>query len=203
MLRPQPMRALYLCFARIRGRSVVVAQEPSKLLGRVRFPSPASMKRPRFKLQPVDEAFLASAPVVLSRTFEIGRPAGEVWSELVSDHPLAWCRILGAGGIEWTSERPFGVGTTRKVRALKGLSEMDEHFFIWDEGKRKAFYATEAVAPLFNRFAEDYRVEPAGEDGCVFTWTIAYEPTLLGKGPVNRAIMRSMFADTAKHYGTE
>lgn len=157
------------------------------------------MKRPFFSLEPVDESFFSSAPVVLSESFEIDRPATSVWDDLASDQPLSWCRILG-NGIEWTSPRPFGVGTTRTANALKGLSSICEHFFIWDEGSRQAFYAVEAAAPLFKRFAEDYQVEPQGENACTFTWTVAYEPTLLGKGPANKAIMRSMFADTRKHY---
>lgn len=153
-----------------------------------------------FKLQPVDESFFSSAPTVLSAAIEIDRSAASVWADLVDDHPLAWCRIIGSSGIAWTSSRPFGVGTTRVVKALKGLSEMDEYFFIWEEGRRKAFYGTDAVAPLFKRFAEDYLVEPRGDGACTFTWRLAYEPTLLGRGPLNRAIMKTLFADTRKHY---
>ncbi len=159
------------------------------------------MKKPMFKLEPADEGFFSSAPVVLSDSFEIDRPAAEVWDDLVADNPLGWCRILGPKGIEWTSPRPFGVGTTRTAKALKGLSELREHYFIWEEGKRQSFYALEAAAPMFKRFAEDYRVEPQGDSACTLTWTVAYEPTLLGKGPVNKAIMRTLFTDTRKHYG--
>lgn len=158
------------------------------------------MKRPWFKAAPVDETFFSTAPVVLSETFEVGHPASRVWDELTGVHPLAWCKIIGAGGIDWTSEKPFGVGTTRVVKALKGASTMREHFFIWEEGKRKSFYVTEASAPMFKRFAEDYVVEPTGEMSCTFTWTIAYEPTLLGAGPVNKKIMGTLFSDTRKHY---
>jgi len=158
------------------------------------------MKRLWFEAAPVDESFFATAPVVLSETFEIGHPASRVWDELTAPHPLAWCRIIGENGIDWTSEKPYGVGTTRVVKALKGLSTMHEHFFIWEDGRRKSFYTTKAAAPMFKRFAEDYVVEPAGETSCTFTWTIAYEPTLIGKGPVNKAIMRTLFTDTRKHY---
>lgn len=158
------------------------------------------MAKPLFKLQPVEENFFSTAPVVLSASFEIDRPAASVWEDLVAEHPLAWCRILG-NGITWTSEKPFGVGTKRTAKALKGLSELREHYFIWEEGTRQAFYAEEAGAPMFKRFAEDYRLEPQGEGACTFTWTVAYEPTLLGKGPVNKAIMKTLFTDTRKHYG--
>jgi hypothetical protein len=160
------------------------------------------MKRPFFALEPIDAEFFGSAPVVLSESFEIDRPASSVWSDLVADHPLSWCKILG-NGISWTSPKPYGVGTKRTANALFGISALREHFFVWEEGKRMTFYAEEAGAPMFKRFGEDYILEPRGDDACTFTWTIAYEPTLLGKGPVNKAIMRTIFSDTRKHYGTE
>ncbi|MFT4048710.1 MAG: SRPBCC family protein [Solirubrobacterales bacterium] len=158
------------------------------------------MKRPWFSAAPVDESFFSSAPVVLKDTFKIGLPASRVWDAITAPNALHWCRIIGDSGIEWTSEKPYGVGTTRTVNALKGLSSMHEHFFIWDEGERKSFYVLEAAAPMFKRFAEDYVVTPTGETSCEFTWTIAYEPTLLGAGPVNKAIMKTLFSDTRKHF---
>lgn len=160
------------------------------------------MRRPWFDAAPVDEAFFVAAPVVLSETFVVNHPASRVWDELTADHALHWCRIIGPSGIEWTSEKPYGVGTTRTVNALKGLSSMHEHFFIWEEGRRKSFYVLDAAAPMFKRFAEDYVVKPTGDTSCEFTWTIAYEPTLLGQGPVNKAIMRTLFSDTRKHYAS-
>lgn len=153
------------------------------------------------KTQPADEAFLTSAPAVYRETFQIARPASEVWAELTADDALHWCR---AAKLTWTSGRPFGVGTTRKGKVL-GLIGVQEHYFIWEEGRRKAFYVTRSNLPLFRRLAEDYVVEPDGDDACRFTWTIAVEPTLAGKAgtPINAAIFKSFFADTRKHFATE
>jgi hypothetical protein len=150
-------------------------------------------------LQPADEAFLAGAPARYADTFAIPRPAEDVWRELVSDRPLGWCRILSAS---WTSERPFGVGTTRQVKVLGGAIELAEYFFIWEEGRRYAFYGTAANLPLFRRVAEDYVVEPAGPDRCRFTWSVALEPTLLGRpgGSLNGAIFRRLFAETRRYF---
>lgn len=162
------------------------------------------MKLPWFKTEPVDESFFETAPVRLVETYEVKRPASEVWAELTAEHPLAWCRIIGANGINWTSDRPFGVGTTRTVSALKGAKKFREHFFIWEEGRRQAFYVVEASAPLVKRFAEDYVVEPTSETSCKFTWTIAYEPSAIGKpgDAVNKRLLKSLFADTRKHYSS-
>ena len=62
---------------------------------------------------------------------------------------------------------------------------------------------TETTSPLFKSLAEDYRVEPRGEDACRFTWTVAVELTAIGRPgtPVNRAILKTLFTDTARHYG--
>jgi hypothetical protein len=76
--------------------------------------------------------------------------------------------------VNWTSPRPFGVGTTRDVVAPGG-STMRERYFRWDEGSTHAFYVYESKLPIFRRFAEDYVVEPDGAE-TLFTWTVAIEP---------------------------
>jgi hypothetical protein len=158
------------------------------------------VQRHWFKTQPVDESFFDSAPVQLRESFDIPRPAAEVWAELTADHPLAWCRIIQS--VTWTSPRPFGVGTTRTVRSLRGASVINERFFRWEEGRRKSFFVLEESAPLFRRFAEDYLVEPTSETSCRFTWTIAYEPRPAAKiaNPANRLLLGTLLRDTRKHY---
>ena len=61
----------------------------------------------------------------------------------------------------------------------------------------------EASAPLAKAFAEDYLVEPAATAHCTFTWTVADEPSALGRpgDPINRRLLSSMFKDTRKFYG--
>lgn len=157
------------------------------------------MKKPFFATKPVDESFFETAPERLTGIFEISRSAAEVWEELIIDNPLSWCRVLG-NGIEWTSDRPFGIGTTRTGKALKGLTEVHEYYFRWEEGRQHSFYALKSSMPIYKRFAEDYLVEPTGENSCRFTWIIAWEPTLFGKGPASRWILNSVLSDTRKHF---
>lgn len=151
------------------------------------------------KLQPADEAFLTTAPAIFRETFQIPRPAAEVWAEITADDALHWCRAIS---IRWTSPRPFGVGTTRRVKVLGGVLSGDEHFFAWEEGRRKAFQITSANLPVFRRLAEEYVVEPDGDDACRFTWTIATEPSAIGRpgGPLNALLFKSLFSDTRKHF---
>lgn len=159
------------------------------------------MSPPWFSSQPVDEGFFETAPMRLRGKFEIPKPAAEVWADLTSDHPLAWCRILQ--DVSWTSSRPFGVGTTRTARALFGTNLLHEHYFRWEEGRQHSFYVLESTTPMFRRFAEDYLVEPTSETSCRFVWTIAAEPKAAARiaTPGNKMLLRSLFSDTAKHYG--
>jgi hypothetical protein len=148
-----------------------------------------------------DETFLKAAPTRFSETFQIAKPADQVWAELIADDPLSWCRALS---IRWTSPRPFTVGTTREAKILGGALKVQEHYFLWEEGRRKAFYVASANLPVFRRLAEDYLVEPAGENRSRLTWTIAMEPTTIGKpgGPVNALLVKSLFNDTRRHFAS-
>jgi hypothetical protein len=149
-------------------------------------------------MTPVDESFFATAPQRFAHTWEINRPADSVWTELVGDQPLSWCKGLK---ITWTSKPPFGVGTTRQASVL-GLIKMQEQFFIWEEGHRKAFFGASANLPLFTSLAEDYVVEPRSETSCAFTWRIGVAPSPLGKPgtPLNNLIFTQLFKDTGKHF---
>lgn len=148
-----------------------------------------------------DETFLAVAPTRFSETFQIAKAADQVWAELIADNPLSWCRALS---IRWTSPRPFAVGTTREAKIAGGALTIQEIYFVWEEGQRKAFYAANASLPVFRRLAEDYVVEPISENRSSLTWTIAMEPTAIGKagGPANALLVKSLFKDTRRHYGT-
>ena len=151
-------------------------------------------------LAPVDETFFDLAPTRFLHRWSIPRSSAQVWAELVGERPLHWCRGLA---IRWTSPTPFSVGTTRQATALGGL-KVQEHFFIWEQGRRHAFYVTESNLPLFHNMAEDYLVEPDGPNRCTFTWRVALTPTTLGKlgGPLNRWLFTSFFNDTSRHFDT-
>jgi hypothetical protein len=149
-------------------------------------------------LPAVDEKFLASAPSRFVETIEIALPAETVWSELTRDGTLDWCRGLS---ITWSSPRPFGIGTERQAKLL-GVLRVQEQYFIWEEGRRMAFFVTAVRPAAYRRSAEDYLVEALAPDRCRFTWTLAFELTLLGKlnSPLSAPITNRMFADTRRHF---
>jgi hypothetical protein len=53
---------------------------------------------------------------------------------------------------------------------------------------------------MFNRLGEDYLVEPTSPASCRFTWTIAWDPRLAGRGPLNKVLLGSLFSDTKRFY---
>jgi hypothetical protein len=125
------------------------------------------------QLEPADADFFKSAPHVFTYQRRFAAPPDAVWEQLTSDASIAaWGPATKE--VNWTSPRPFGVGTTREVVAAGG-AKMRERFFLWEEGTRHAFAGYESTLPIFKRFAEDYVVEPDG-DNTLFTWILAIEP---------------------------
>jgi hypothetical protein len=78
----------------------------------------------------------------------------------------------------------------------------EEYFFIWEEGRRYAFYFTQANLPVFASVAEDYVVEPDGANRCRFTWRVGLAPTRLGRpgAPLNKLLFTGFFRDTGRFF---
>lgn len=129
-------------------------------------------------LRVVDPSFLDTAPIrdSLVQTLPVGAEAvfrcfedGDAWGEWIP--PIE--------SVTWTSPKPYGVGTTRTVTLTKG--GIDEEFFIWEPGKRMAFYFVRSTMPIVKAFAEDYVLTPRGNDQCELRWNWAIEAGLLGR----------------------
>jgi uncharacterized protein YndB with AHSA1/START domain len=126
-----------------------------------------------FALESADSGYFDTAPHVFRYTLHYDAPPEQVWESLQSDTSVAdWGQAVQK--VEWTTPRPFGVGTTREVAAPGGVTKMRERFFRWDEGKGYSFYVYESNVPIFRRFVEDYALIPEGT-GTQFTWTVAIE----------------------------
>lgn len=122
------------------------------------------------ELRAVDDRYATTGP----NHHQIRQPmavAASVVFDSFSD-PAAWKAGIGID-VEWTSEPPFGVGTTRTVRGAAGLV-IEEQFLVWEAGRRINFRFTRASLPVA-AFAEDYLVEPKGDDACELVWSYAYE----------------------------
>lgn len=131
-------------------------------------------KEPK-KIEEVSEEFLADKSKVKSVSHDFPFPAEIVWNALLDGE--TWTRWLPITKVEWTSPKPFGVGTTRTVWI--GKEVVDEVFFAWDEGKRMAFRFDRTTLPL-KAGVEDYQVHPTA-NGCRLDWYFrAKAPFILG-----------------------
>lgn len=111
----------------------------------------------------VGEEYLQGVPTTLSQSLSV--PASVVWNAML-DGP-AWTEWLPLDSVEWTSPKPFGVGTTRTV--YLGKDVIEEEFFGWEDGKRMAFRFNASPFPL-SAAVEDYRLKDTS-NGCELLWT--------------------------------
>ena len=80
--------------------------------------------------------------------------------------------------VEWTSPKPFGIGTTRRVTMIGMVG--DEVFIAWDYPKNMAFCFTHSSQALVQSFAEDYKVTPLPNGKTEVVWTMAMTPKGIG-----------------------
>lgn len=150
----------------------------------------------RFACRPVDLSFIETAPLKFVNEVELDASPEQVFKVLEDEEswPKWFKEIVG---IEWTSPKPFGVGTTRTAK-LRGAT-VYEHFIAWDPGKRFTFRLAGASVPIARAFCEDYRLEPTGNGKTRFTYIVAIEPGLLLKlaGPIARLVMGNMLRNGA------
>ena len=127
---------------------------------------------------------LASRPADVFAIFE----DGESWPR--------W--FPGIRKVVWTSNKPYGVGTTRTVW-VTGAS-VDEHFFRWERDRRFSFYLTGQSIPLTHALAEDYLLEEVAPSKTRFTYSVAIEPRLALRmgGPIARTYFGSMFRNACE-----
>lgn len=146
----------------------------------------------RYACEPVDASIFESAPMRFRHDVEIAAPRERIFR--IFEDGASWPRwFKGIRRVQWTSPRPFGVGTTRVVTL--DLVTVDEHFFRWEPGRRLSFYLTRHSLPLAHVLAEDYLLEDAGAGRTRFTYTVAIRPRALLRlgGPIARGNFDRMF----------
>ncbi len=125
------------------------------------------------QLRVVDPSFLETAPV-RDHLIQTIPASAEATFRCLEDGD-AWGQWLEAiQSVEWTSPRPYGIGTTRTVSVKPG-GAIEEDFFAWEDGRRMAFYFVRTGLPFFAAFAEDYVLTPQGNDRCELRWSWAFE----------------------------
>lgn len=142
-------------------------------------------------------SFIEDAEVKVINVVEI--PASPEAIFKVFEDAQSWPKwFKGITSVEWTSPKPFGVGTTRTVSL--GAMKVWEHFFLWEQNKRFSFYFTQTSLPFVKALVEDYQLEAIDEHTTRFTYTVAYDralPLVLAGGLGKRAL-RKNFGRAAK-----
>ncbi|WP_372860717.1 SRPBCC family protein [Spongiibacter sp.] len=118
--------------------------------------------------------FFESAPFSYVAEQRFAVSASEVFAsfENADDWPR-WAPPIQR--VEWTSPQPFGIGTTRTVHMLGGLTGFEE-FIAWEQGREMAFCFTHASRDNIQSFAERYEVDELGPNSCRVRWTMAMKP---------------------------
>lgn len=122
----------------------------------------------------IDTAFFDEAPTRFEAEVEIKASPEKIF-EIFEDARAwpAWAPPIQR--VDWTSPKPFGVGTTRTVTMSFGMAG-DEKFIAWEPGKRMAFCFTRTTMPNVAAFGEDYHVEDLGNGRCRVRWIMVMEP---------------------------
>lgn len=145
------------------------------------------------ELRPVTLDFFEDAPIRVRETALVAASPARVFEAFadVGSWP-SWFPLMHRA--EWISGRG-GLGSEREV-ALRLLGVYREKFIAWDEGSRFAFTMTASSSPLARAIGEDFQFREAeGGRATRISWTLAADPTWLGKGlePALRGVMRRVF----------
>ncbi|OUS30194.1 hypothetical protein A9Q99_06885 [Gammaproteobacteria bacterium 45_16_T64] len=145
----------------------------------------------------VDESYLHSAPMRFVNEVILDATPEEVFA--IFEDENSWPKwFKGIKHVEWTSPKPYSVGTTRTV-TLDAM-KVYEHFIIWEQNKRFAFYFTSTGLPFVKSLCEDYQLEAVGDSQTRFIYTVACDPILLIKmtGPLAKYALGNMFKNAAE-----
>lgn len=125
---------------------------------------------PKLKeLEKVDSDYVRTGPVQNTLTKLIGCSTDALFRAF--EDPASWKQFLNID-VEWTSPKPFGVGTTRTITT--GRQTIEEYFTGFEEGRLMAFRFDRATLPV-KAFAEEWLIEPKASDVCELQWSYAYE----------------------------
>ena len=127
-----------------------------------------------YPMQDIEDSFFIDAKFRFIAKVELNCNPQRLFEIFEDAH--AW--TIWAGPIqkvEWTSPKPFGIGTTRTVFMQGGLEGYEE-FIAWDRGKHMAFKFIGSNKDNMQAFGEDYKVEDLGNNRCALTWVMAMEP---------------------------
>jgi hypothetical protein len=121
----------------------------------------------------VDIDFFNEAPILIKS--EVNLPCSAAALFRCFEDADAWAEWVSViDKVEWTSPKPFNVGTTRTVYMPGGMVAHEE-FIAWDEPRHIAFRFNQFNQKFLSAFAENYEVADLGNDRCRLVWTVGIE----------------------------
>ncbi len=143
-------------------------------------------------MRSVELEFLTSAPMRLEFVEPVRASADAVFAAISAD-PSTWSWFPGLDEGRYESAPPHGVGARRFVRM--GEWEYRETMLAWDPPRRWAYRVDESTGPAFAALAEDWVIEPDGDDARV-RWTFAVDAAELALPPASlREVIGPVFAE--------
>jgi ribosome-associated toxin RatA of RatAB toxin-antitoxin module len=135
---------------------------------------PHNQDKPFIACKPCDFSIFETAPVQFKFTQQVPVSPSVLFD--VFEDPESWPKwVMGIAGVDWTSPKPFTVGTTRTVHFWGGASVYEE-FIRWEREREMAFVFYGTTELIWKYFGEHWVVEDLGNNQCQITWTVAYEP---------------------------
>lgn len=152
-----------------------------------------------FYVDPTDVGYTERSPYQFRNEARLDVPPDRAFEIVALDEGAPeWFKDFVA--CRFTSEPPYGVGTTRDIE-LKILT-VKERFVVWEPGKRLTFCTYASTLPIVSEMLEDMRFEPTGDGGTRFSWDVHYTPTKLMQPRLihglARKVFEGMFRDTAE-----
>jgi hypothetical protein len=136
--------------------------------------NPHNSTKPFFPCRPFGVDGFDAAPCRYVTEVELPCTAATLFD--VFEDTVSWTVwAIGITKVEWTSPKPYGVGTTRTVTFADG-TEVYERFTTWDNGREMAFVLEGHSNQIWHSFGERYRVQDLGGGKCRLEWTVAYDP---------------------------
>ena len=128
-------------------------------------------------LKRVDASYLETAPITIRTTVSIEAPVEFVFATFEDADAWVHC-FKPITRVDWTSERPFGKGTTRTIDLdLPGMSTLtvDEEFTVWEQNKQFSFVFLRSTKKVFGAAYEDYQFVDQGNDTTDVIWNVGLE----------------------------
>ncbi|HQQ62397.1 MAG TPA: SRPBCC family protein [Pseudomonadales bacterium] len=147
------------------------------------------MSNERFETEKVSLDYFVTAKYVFRSEITVRCTPQQLFASF--EDPDSWpAWAMPITHVEWTSPKPFGVGTTRSVSMLGNLIGHEE-FLAWEPYTHMAFRFNQVNQKnAIGAFAEDYFVTDLGNGTIKLVWTVAMEP--IGPGAIFMKISRPL-----------